>query len=73
MMPERFSISRIFQSTPASTPGITQALTTATRATSVPGTRRRRAASISHAIAKPIVSCRTTEPATKIAVTPTIP
>ena len=64
---------RIFQSTPARTPGITHALTTAIRATSVPGTRRRRPASISQASAKPIASCRTTDPATKIAVTPTIP
>jgi len=72
-MPERFSISRIFHSTPARTPGMTQALTTATRATSVPGTRRLRAASITQAIAKPIVSCRRTDAATKIVVTPTIP
>ena len=35
-MPERFSISRIFQITPMSTPGITHALTTATRAASAP-------------------------------------
>ena len=60
---------RIFHNTPVRTPGITQALTTATRAASVPGARRRRAASISHASAKPIVSCSTTDPATKIAVT----
>ena len=35
-MPDRFSTSRIFQITPTSTPGITQALTTATRAASAP-------------------------------------
>ena len=35
-MPDRFSISRIFQITPMSTPGITHALTTATRAASAP-------------------------------------
>ena len=40
-------MSRIFQSTPARTPGITQALTTATRATSVPGTLVARVAVVS--------------------------
>jgi hypothetical protein len=68
-MPDRFSMRRIFQSTPARTPGITHALTTATRAASVPGARRRRAASISHARAKPIVTCSATDPATKTSVT----
>jgi hypothetical protein len=55
------------------TPGITHALTTATRATIVPGARRRRAASMSQAIAKPMTSCSVTDPVTKITVTTTMP
>ncbi len=42
-MPERFSTSRIFHSTPTSTPGTTQALTTAARTNSVPPRAARRA------------------------------
>jgi len=71
--PDRFSISRIFQITPISTPGITHALTTATRAVNAPMTCRRSAASISQASSSPSAICSATDAATKTSVTPIIP